>query len=186
MTDFPGVTFLPWIGDRYHDSSPRLLIAGHSSYRADETNRDHLRQVVIQDMKNPRGLYPQITQILLGKRCRVTPEIQKREWSRIAFHNVCQFSMRAPRWAPSPQQWADSQEPFHTVVRALRPTAILVVGVTTRIDQSPEGIPLRRIRHPRGRGFRYACLIPQVRDWLESPLTCNSMSSRRASSSHHA
>ncbi len=70
-----------------------------------------------------------ITKILLGNTGWITNEDRAGVWEDVAFYNFVQdFVGNQPRNRPTFRQWVDAQEPFETVLAALRPHAVLILG----------------------------------------------------------
>lgn len=128
--------FKPWIGDRYGEQSPRLLLLGESHYgegadQADATIK-LTRQFVEGDMNH--RFWTSTMKIVEGPDC---PMDRGEFWNGVAFYNYVQQSVGANAGdRPTPKQFRDSEAAFFQVLDDVKPDAILVLG-TELWDKMP-------------------------------------------------
>ena len=171
---FEGVGFHPWIGERYCANDRfgvRVLVLGESHYgqEGNETS-DETKGVVetfTQRARTGRGerlrFFTVVANILRGQRGWIDDSDLAEVFQEIAFYNFVQtFVGDGPRGDPTFRQWVDAQAPLKTVLQALRPDAVLVLGLELweHILDWPEDIDHAVIAHPSSSHCRYEDVIP--------------------------
>lgn len=75
----------------------------------------------------------------------------------------------APRGNPTFRQWVEAQAPFRTVLDALQPDAVLVLGFRLRdhILEWPADIEHAVIGHPASSHLRYDEAFPEFQGLVE-------------------
>ena len=171
---FEGVGFHPWIGERYCTGGRfgvRVLVLGESHYgEAGKETVDMTKEVVasytqraITGQGERLRFFTVIANILRGQRGWIDDEELARVFQDIAFYNFVQsFVGDGPRGDPTFRQWVDAQAPLKTVLQALRPDAVLVLGLELgeHILDWPEDIDRAVIAHPSSSHCRYEDAIP--------------------------
>ena len=162
MYEFPGVTFHPWIGSRYGRDSRfglGLLVLGESHYGSKEDEYFTFTSRVVRAWAQEKRarFFTIISNVLTNNRGWISDEDRAEVWEHIAFYNLVQSVMGGPREPPSFRQWVDAQQPFQTVLAALKPEAVLVLG--QRLDEhllsKPDDVAFGTIGHPSSSRFTY-------------------------------
>ena len=178
---FEGVGFHPWIGDRYGADSRfgvRLLVLGESHYgAARQENPMETTKVVewyTQRARTGKGeryrFFTVIANILRGQAGWIDDDDLADIFQEIAFYNFVQtFVGDGPRGDPTFRQWVDAQAPLKTVLDALRPDAVLVLGreLWGHILEPPAGPAFEVVAHPSSSHLRYAEAMPAFGDLVE-------------------
>lgn len=173
MNEFPGVTFYPWIGSRYGRRSRfgiRLLVLGESHYGENIESKSFTTEVVKEWGQRRRArFFTIIANVMTGNRGCITDQDRAAVWEHVAFYNFVQSALSAPRKSPSFRQWVQAQDPFHTVLKILRPDAVLVLGfgLDEHILRKPNGISFEVIGHPSSSRMRYDESIPAFQNLIE-------------------
>ena len=172
-----GVQFHPWIGERYDGENRfgvRVLVLGESHYgeegREKPTETTEVVRWFTQGGGNRRRFFTVIANVLRGQRGWIDDSELARVYQEIAFYNLVQtFVGDAPRRDPTFRQWVDAQAPLRTVLAALRPDAVLVLGLELwrHILDWPEDVPHAVIAHPASSHLRYDDAIPSFVDLVE-------------------
>ena len=116
------------------------------------------------------GGFTVIANILRGQGGWIDENDLAQVFQEIAFYNFVQtFVDSAPRGDPSFRQWVDAQAPLKTVLAALKPNAVLVLGLELwrHILDWPEGIAHAVIAHPASSRLRYVDAIPAFEKLVE-------------------
>ena len=131
--NIPECQFDPWVGDNYwrgFEGGPRLLILGESHYDDDGPDKSLTQQLTREyaEGKWRHRFWTMTMQVVTG---RDKSEIDRmRFWQSVAFYNFIQeFVGSRPRTRPSAEAWLSASHPFEAVLEALRPQALLVLGV---------------------------------------------------------
>lgn len=135
----PSTQFYPWVGPKYNSdglAGTRLLVLGESHYGQSEDlrpgfTRDVIRRNVYQGR---HSFFTVLTKLLLNQKAGFIRQ-KNREfiWDRIAFYNYVQgMAGTGARDSVPKNLWETSQEAFYSVVKAVRPNALLIVGKTLR------------------------------------------------------
>jgi hypothetical protein len=121
--------YMPWKGDIYESSSPRLLLLGESHYgdAAEHGNATiQLTQDYISGEMNHR-FWTDTMNAVRGKPSSV--EDRTTFWQSVAFYNFVQKSAGASAGiAPTKEMFDASVEAFFTMLDELKPRAILVLS----------------------------------------------------------
>jgi hypothetical protein len=122
-----GVHFLPWIGDSFDEQSHRLLVLGESHYDSEWKDSADYTQRLVQDRCRVRFLTRIARVVAWGEPTDGTDAV----WRRIAFYNYIQSLVGDDaRIPPSERQWDAAREPFLRVVEKLRPSRVMVLGIS--------------------------------------------------------
>ena len=131
--NIPECQFDPWVGDNYwrgFEGGPRLLILGESHYDDDVPDKSLTQQLTREYAEGEwrHRFWTMTMQVVAG---RDKTEIDRmRFWQSVAFYNFIQeFVGSRPRTRPSSEAWLSGGQPFEAVLEALRPQALLVLGV---------------------------------------------------------
>lgn len=173
MHNLTGVNFLPFVGEKYHNSryGVRLLVLGESHYGVDADSGPDFTQKVIRDCAYVSGFafFSKLTNVLRGRTDWPTDEDRRETWQHVAFYNFVQeFVGEESRIQPIKAMWRAAQAPFLNVVRELEPDVILVLGsrLWDNVDELPPAFPVEwcSITHPSG-GMAY---VPSIHALGES------------------
>ncbi|MCX9070647.1 hypothetical protein [Citrobacter portucalensis] len=173
MQNLTGVNFMPFVGEKYHNSryGVRVLVLGESHYGADEDcSPDFTQKVVEQCAYEPdTPFFSKLTNVLRGRTDWPTEEERRETWQHVAFYNFVQdFVGAESRIAPTRPMWRAAQAPFQEIVRILEPDVILVLGsrLWNNVDDLPPTSPVEwcGITHPSG-GMAYE---PAIKAFAES------------------
>ncbi len=168
-------TFHPWKGQHYGRESRfgvRLLVLGESHYgQPDEVPepRTFTQEIVrYYGVQHRHRYFTTIAKVLCGDRGWIDNEERAAIWENVAFYNYVQSLVPAPGIPPTPAQWEAGHYPFMTVLRNLRPDAVLVASqrLWGQIEQKPRSadVAFAYINHPRR--IRYAEAISACRELL--------------------
>ena len=173
MYEFPGVTFLPWIGKHYEAScfGIRLLVLGESHYHDDPRYSDcHFTQEVVHTLgQTERARFFTVTaKVLYGSSAWISDDARSKIWEHVAFYNFVQSVVSRPRVPPAFVQWCAAQAPFATVLQSLKPHAVLILGwrLSDHLAKRPENITFKKTIHPSSGRFRYENAIPAFKKLL--------------------
>lgn len=173
-SNLPGVKFLPFVGEKYHNSryGVRVLVLGESHYGMTEDSGPGFTQKIIRENAYVPGFafFSKLTNVLRGRIDWPTDKERREIWQHVAFYNFVQeFVGGGSRIAPTPAMWQAAQAPFLEVVRALEPDVILVLGARLwqNVDALPPTFPVEwcRITHPSG-GMAYEPSIAALSESL--------------------
>lgn len=178
---FDGVGFHPWIGERYRADSRfgiRVLVLGESHYGTEGTETSTVTEWVVQwytqRARTGEGerlrFFTVIANVLRGQCGRIDHGDLAEVFQEIAFYNFVQtFVGDGPRDDATLRQWVDAQAPFKTVLEALRPDAVLVLGreLGDNILEWPEGLDFEVVAHPSSSYLRYAEAVPAFQGLVE-------------------
>ena len=160
---YPGVTFHPWVGRDYLESpfGVRVLVLGESHYGEGDVRPDLTSKVVRRLGQATRyPFFTVIAKILRGTTGSITNEDRAGVWEDVAFYNFVQdFVGNQPRNRPTIRQWSDAQEPFETVLAALRPHAVLILGYDLADHMLCLNIERQSIRYGRQEAEAVAGII---------------------------
>ena len=176
-----GVGFPPWIGKHYCTENRfgvRVMVLGESHYGAEGTEKPTETEGVVQwfTQRAQTGegermrFFTVIANILRGQGGWIGDGDLAQVFQEIAFYNFVQtFVGDAPRGDPSFRQWVDAQAPLKTVLEALKPNAVLVLGLESwrHILDWPEDIERAVIAHPASSRLRYVDAIPEFGKLVE-------------------
>lgn len=141
-----GLSWLPWVGANYGESSIKILLVGESHYvETDEektraTNNPLVTRWVIEESIIDRDwtakTYDNLHRTLLG--CSSISDIYKRYdisemWSNLSYYNFIQKPMEYNselQQRPSWEDWCFGWMVFSNVINILKPTVCLFVGVS--------------------------------------------------------
>lgn len=139
--------WLPWIGAKYFDSEPCLLIVGESHYLLPKTDKhyeknkqeakqlDFTRNVVqtkcIDDKKKPQPFYDNLNRCLFGKKKmeNITLQMREEKWQQLAFYNFVQRPMKNNKKRPKSEDWETGWKVFAELIKILKPTKCIFIGV---------------------------------------------------------
>ena len=174
MYEFPGVTFHPWIGanfGRESRSGVRLLVLGESHYDNDpEYSNCGFTQEVVRDwgQMQRNQFFTKIAKVLRGHREWINDDVRSEIWEHTAFYNFVQSVVSAPRTPPTFRQWCEAQAPFDSVLKSLKPDAVLILGsrLSDHVLNRPDNATFSAIVHPSSGHFRYNEAIPAFKKLL--------------------
>ena len=180
MHEFPGVTFHPWIGANYGRESRfgvRLLVLGESHYDNNPEYSDcGFTQEVVHDwaLNNRARFFTIIAKVLHGSEDWIDDEVRSEIWEHIAFYNFVQSVVPSPRKPPTFRQWREAQDPFDTVLKCLKPDAVLILGsrLSDHLLNRPDNVTFSAIVHPSSSHFRYNEAIPAFKKLLTNTKRC--------------
>lgn len=189
-----GVLFKPYVGPKYGKAgalASRILVLGESHYvsKTDGRRASLTKSVVLDYLAGRRGsrFLTIIAQLIHGSRQIMDAEIDL-IWQSVSFYNYIQSPVGSgPRVRPTFEQWLAAQSPFVSVLREIRPDAIIVLGeqlwdalpptdpgpvlrvgrsnVATKkysLRSGSQGVIAVSVRHPSGRGFTFRKFAPRV------------------------
>ena len=174
MYEFPGVTFHPWVGANFGRESRfgvRLLVLGESHYDNDPEYSDcGFTQEVVRDwgQNHRQQFFTKIAKVLLGHREWINDDVRSEIWEHTAFYDFVQSVVSAPRAPPKSRQWCEAQAPFNTVLKSLKPDAVLILGsrLSDHVLNRQDNVTFSAIVHPSSGHFRYNEAIPAFKTLL--------------------
>lgn len=174
----PTLSWYPWVGKVFFTSRRRILIVAESHYnegeRVDELNRIILnrkyttRNVVQYYPVSHQDNNPMFENL---HRCLFRTNNINREnvWSHIAFYNFVQRSMDYNRKErPADADWVNGWKTFVEVVKILKPTDCMFVGVgaadkfnenASLLDLNHENVQWIKVNNCRGAARRFSLTI---------------------------
>ncbi len=98
-----------------------------------------------------------IAKVLTDRQGWISDDDRAAVWEHIAFYNFVQSALSGPRRGPTFRQWVQAQQPFQTVLDALKPDFVLVLGyrLEEHILTKPDDIASGVIEHPSSSRFAY-------------------------------
>jgi hypothetical protein len=147
--------YLPWVGDNYAASSPKVLVLGESHYKRDGFDRNTFTQEVIRSWavgeQGSTKFFTTIAKVLSGKLNEGISKADKAEfWNSVAFYNFVQESVGdGPRDRPSEDMWKQAQQPFVQVMKDLSPNIVVVLGghLCYHVEQVESQFPTTKFCH---------------------------------------
>ena len=166
--------FDPWVGSEYRDGGLyglRVLILGESHYDSSDKLRESYTIDCIRDIGQRRRFrfFTVVQSLMQGTRGGVSDAERAAFWERVAYCNFVQkFAAPGPRVAPTPEMWSAGGAALVQTVGELSPHLVVALGerLWPRLPELPAGVSVCEVRHPSGRGFRYADWQPVVRKAL--------------------
>jgi hypothetical protein len=125
------IKFLPWVGPAYANSVPRLLILGESHYGDPSDDPETTRRLTDEYLRGKwnHRFWTQIGQVVSGRRYSETDRAEI--WKPWAFYNYVQVIVAdSARQAPSREMFENAEGAFWEVLDSLRPTHLLVLGIS--------------------------------------------------------
>ena len=127
-----GLTWLPWVGTNYFQLDHRILIIAESHYQTPGESiekDDSITRKVVQIYAIPRDKPAAMFENLY--RCLFATNDINREllWSNIAFYNFVQRPMPTIKSRPNEQDFHMGWKVFVDIVKNLKPTECIFVGV---------------------------------------------------------
>ena len=134
----------PWVGKNYARSNCRVLLLGDSHYATNEdgsfsqeeydnfkNNKDSTRGIIRTVIKNFQDgkLTWQMHNGLLKTFITTKPENVEEFWSKVAFYNFIQETMKSSSEKPDDQQKEDGWRCLVDVVNVIKPTFIIMFGI---------------------------------------------------------
>ncbi len=148
--NIPACQFNPWVGSHYdqgYAGSPRLLILGESHYAKNPENeqpeRDWTWRFTCAYMQGQwrHAFWTNIMQAVIGRHhTKITAAQREAFWQSVALYNYIQEVVPGPRRHIPALAWQASRPAFEAVLEALRPHALLILGVRTW-DNLPPATP---------------------------------------------
>lgn len=125
------IEFEPWIGERFREGGPRLLLVGESHYGDLHPIPALATQYAVEQWRN-RAWKPRPRYFLAASRLlnNVAAKQVNEETSleRIAFYNYVQFIMPTLHHRPTKIHFRESEIAFREVIGKVDPTHVLVTG----------------------------------------------------------
>lgn len=133
-----GLTWLPWVGSNYYNAQYRVLIVGESHYcigdnieaeiEGAQNNKYFTRDIVIIDpikREHNNAMFENLHRCLFQ-----TIDINRENiWRHVAFYNFVQRPMKGPKDRPSKEDMLKGWPVFVNLIKTLKPTHCLFVGV---------------------------------------------------------
>lgn len=129
------VHFLPFVGEHYRATEPKMLILGESHYiDCGGNGYPELTQEVLKgylqmtpcEYENWMNTFRRFEHALTGK--KLTDEERLACWNDLVFYNYLQKAMQSPREAGTAQDYKDAEPAFFEVLETLRPNIVIVWG----------------------------------------------------------
>ncbi|MDQ1087007.1 hypothetical protein [Siphonobacter sp. SORGH_AS_1065] len=127
------VGFLPWVGDKYFESKPRILILGESHYGQPEDYSNDFTQWVVNEYAvkpaNRLRFFTTIANTITGHSGWMEDEKRSEFWHSVAFYNYIQELVgTGARIRPSDEMWVQAQALFFETLTTLKPEIVIVLG----------------------------------------------------------
>lgn len=125
--------FLPWVGEKYKESTPRILILGESHYSNPEDYSEDFTQWVVKeyaiDPEKRLRFFTTIANTITGHSGWMDDEKRQEFWHSVVFYNYVQELVGAgSRIRPSETMWYRAKEPFFSTLDQLAPQIVIVLG----------------------------------------------------------
>ena len=137
LENISGLTWLPWVGSNYFNAKYRVLIAGESHYcigdniedeiEGTKNNKYFTREIVLKDPigRKYNAMFENLHRCLFQ-----TIDINREKlWRHVAFYNFVQRPMKGTKDRPHRQDMLSGWPVFAELVKVLRPTHCIFVGV---------------------------------------------------------
>lgn len=129
------VHFLPFVGEHYRATEPKMLVLGESHYidcggngypeLTQEVMKGYL-QITPCEYENWMNTFRRFEHALTGK--KLTDEERLACWNDLVFYNYLQKAMQSPREAGAAQDYKDAEPAFFEVLETFRPNIVIVWG----------------------------------------------------------
>ena len=146
--NIPACQFNPWVGNRYgqgYTEGPRLLILRESHY-GDQPDSNLTCRYTREYMQGrwTHRFWTNIMQAVMGcHHTEITTAQKEAFWQSVALYNYIQVMVEGPRRCPPAGAWQASWPAFESVLEALRPHALLILGARLW-DNLPPATPNSR------------------------------------------
>ena len=163
----------PWCGPHWGRLSKfgiSLLILGESHYSDHRiTPESDQTEQVVSEWRNGdwnARFFTMIAKVLLRQPDGIDRDRNAEVWGHVAFYNYIQSFVPFGE-PPTDHQWKEARAPFETVLRCLKPDAILICGrrLSANVLHRPQNVAFETITHPRG-GLAYCDAIPAFKELL--------------------
>ena len=150
--------FEPWVGNNYwkgFEGGLRLLILGESHYGDGPPDRSLTQRLTCEYAEGRwnHRFWTGIMQVVAGRNKTAIDRMPF--WQSVAFYNFIQEFVAGPRMRPASEAWRSARPAFDAVLEALRPQALLILGVrlwNTLPQAAPESPHSEREGPPLGAG----------------------------------
>lgn len=142
-----GLKWSPWVGDKYRQSSNRILFILESAYKneSNKTTIDHpdFERQSIYEVFIKRNFYSCSFRNIRNFVQTLVPDIPSEvAWRSFAYHNVIQRAMdytKTPREKPTGEDYRSGCDCLKHIIEILRPTTCICMGVTLHghLDNHP-------------------------------------------------
>jgi len=134
-------------------------VLGESHYGKEGDSEPTLTQDTVRYWAQERRykFFTMIAKVLLGNPGWIDDEARAEVWEHVAFYNFVQSLLPAARTAPTFTEWCAAQVPFKTVLAALQPDAVLVLGsgLWDHILHRPKNVEFGVLYHPSSFRMKY-------------------------------
>lgn len=134
--------WFPWIGNQFSAQEDRLLIVGESQYAKGESLEEYQKDLAI--VENPMFTRNAIEQTQINKDYKHLPldnllnsllgnYDSSKVWSKISFYNFVQRTMNyglGNMEVPKPEDFDEGWKTFIEVVKIIKPTDCIFIGVS--------------------------------------------------------
>jgi hypothetical protein len=152
------IRLLPWIGNEYGKTDPKILILGESIY--ERPTRQFVLNMIqpIRDGTNPPGAFFTKVQTCYSNAHHWDVDFKgdyfvntRRFWDSVAFYEYVQEPMAELGVRPSKQLWDLAKGPFLEVLEKLKPDVVVALGYETYAHLPDGGRGIDDIVSERGR-----------------------------------
>lgn len=140
------VRLVPWVGNNYEKTNPKLLILGESLYN-DSKDRKLVNQY-IQDLIDDKWNYSFFTKLQnIFSNPEHWEEVSKtiyqldveKFWNDVCFHEFIQYPMEQSKQKVPKHYWEEAHDPFMEVLQQLQPDIVIALGFETYNNLPQEG-----------------------------------------------
>ncbi|MCL2128960.1 MAG: hypothetical protein FWH35_01220 [Treponema sp.] len=128
------VKILPYVGEKYFEISPKVLILGESAFGDHEGDRK-LLQNVINAIKNgidnkytehakTKSFYTKVMNLISD----ISDDNKLSFWNNVCFYDFIQVLLDGPSVIPPKEYFTNAEEPFFEIMEKLEPDLIIVLG----------------------------------------------------------
>ncbi len=149
------LSFLPWVGDKYHHSrfGVKVLVLWASHYAEGPVSREFTQQVVRElGIEGRHRSFIKIIKILLNiGRGYISDDEKADAWRHVAFYNFVPDIVGTSRSAqPTAEMWERGKPQLLSVLEKLKPDVLLVLGCKTaeHLPELPSNMAVAKINDP--------------------------------------
>jgi len=137
------LTFEPFVGKKYYESNPRILILGESHYITEDDVNDSLKDITRNVLTSYLGYrkgevgeeytygswmktFTRFANVFNGRKMSDTELVSF--WNSVSFYNYVQYPIGKARVSPTAEDFLKSLDAFEKIVVELNPDLIVFWG----------------------------------------------------------
>ncbi|AFL97271.1 hypothetical protein [Ornithobacterium rhinotracheale] len=145
-----GLRWLPFVGEKYNVSKPKVLLVGESHYLDESENNNHEKVIYTRMIANELGAgnrnYKTKSPIFNNVNNMLKATNPQKLWDKIAFYNFVQRPMSSLDIRPSNSDFDEAWVVFFRLVQVLKPDYCLFLGnsAAERLDKMTQKCNVER------------------------------------------